>query len=175
MGDEQEPKWRVTRGLRSTARALRGNQTDAEQKLWYELRAKRLSSLGFRRQHPIGPFVADFACLSARLLVEVDGGQHFEAAGLARDGRRDRFLADRGFRVLRFSNLDVLNNMSGVLETIVAAARPAVPPPQPSPASGRGSGVGAGAKSPLPLAGEGWEGESPTDAVEADQDRDDDR
>lgn len=115
--------------------------TDAEQRLWFELRAHRLGGLSFRRQHSIAGYVADFACLPLKLVIELDGGQHFGAAGLARDARRDRVLAEQGFRVLRFSNLDVLQNMPGVLETILAEIGKAsdLPPPPPSPASGRGS------------------------------------
>lgn len=145
MDDEQRPNWRVSQGLRGRARTLRGNLTDAERRLWGELRAHRLGGLGFRRQHPVGPYVVDFVCLPAHLVIELDGGQHYTPEGEARDARRGRFIAGQGLRVLRFSNLDVLNNLSGVLETILAAALPAVPPPQPSPASGRGSGAGAGA------------------------------
>ncbi|MFG1361321.1 endonuclease domain-containing protein [Xanthobacter pseudotagetidis] len=173
--DDPAPSWRVSRGQRVRARALRGNQTDAEQALWRALRGHRLAGLSFRRQHPIGPFVVDFACAAARLVVEVDGGQHFDARGQERDARRDAFLAHRGFEVLRFSNLDVLNNPSGVLETISAAAVSRRPPPRPSPASGTGSQDGASGQSPLPLAGEGWEGESPRKIEPADQEKDQDR
>ncbi len=110
--------------------------TDAERIVWYGLRAHRLHGASFRRQTPIGPYVADFACLAAKLIVEVDGGQHFEPEHIAHDERRSAFLAAQGYRVLRFSNLDVMKNKSGVLETIAAALENREPPPRPSPASG---------------------------------------
>jgi very-short-patch-repair endonuclease len=113
--------------------------TDAERKLWFALRDRRLAGTKFRRQVPIGPFIADFACYESRLVVEVDGGQHF---GSARDARRDRWLADNDFSVLRFWNNDVLRNLNGVLERIVENV--ATPHParaargHPSPAGGEG-------------------------------------
>jgi len=75
----------------------------------------------FRRQTPIGPYVVDFDCHAANLIVELDGGQHFEPVHAAYDARRDAFLASKGFRVLRFNNHDVMSNRRGVLETIAAA------------------------------------------------------
>ncbi|MGU3495034.1 endonuclease domain-containing protein [Xanthobacteraceae bacterium A53D] len=148
MADESDRRhWRVGGSQRKRARGLRTRMTEAEQKLWLELRGHRLCGLSFRRQHPIAAYVVDFGCLPASLVVELDGGQHFEAPGRAHDARRDAVLVKSGFRVLRFSNLDVLQNMAGVLEAIVATAGKglAVPPPQPSPASGRGSTGAPGA------------------------------
>ena len=92
--------------------------TDAERVIWYNVRAHRFQEAAFRRQAPIGPYVVDFVCHAAKLVIEVDGGQHFDAKGVARDARRDAYLAAEGYRVLRFTNLDVLKNKSGVLETI---------------------------------------------------------
>ncbi|WP_245454243.1 endonuclease domain-containing protein [Aquabacter cavernae] len=115
--------WRVQTGQRKHARRLRAGQTDAEQSLWSALRAHRLEGLSFRRQHPIGPFIADFACLPCRLVVELDGGQHYMISGRARDSRREAMLNELGFLVLRFSNLDVLENRDGVLEVIAAVAK----------------------------------------------------
>jgi very-short-patch-repair endonuclease len=80
-----------------------------------------LANASFRRQTPIGPYIADFVCHTANLIVELDGGQHFEAEHMKRDARRDAFLASKGFRVLRFYNNDVMTNRQGVLETISAA------------------------------------------------------
>lgn len=100
------------------ARALRRNLTDAETKLWRGLRAGQIGGAKFRRQVPMGPYVADFLCYDARVLVEVDGGQH---AASARDAVRDRWFAQQGFRVLRFWNNEVLQNLDGVL-TVVADA-----------------------------------------------------
>jgi very-short-patch-repair endonuclease len=86
--------------------------TDAERKLWFALRDRRFARFKFRRQVPVGPFIADFLCFQARLVVEVDGGQH---AGSFQDRRRDRWLAANNFRMLRFWNNDVLSNLEGVL------------------------------------------------------------
>ncbi|MFG1422397.1 endonuclease domain-containing protein [Roseixanthobacter liquoris] len=170
MGDdEHKPRWRTGRLLRSRARDLRVNSTDAEQMLWFELRAHRLNGLRFRRQHPFAGYVADFACLSARLIVEVDGGQHYQDAGRTRDARRDGVFIASGYRVLRFSNLDVLQNLPGVLETIVAAACATMPPPNPPPHAGEGFAdpskiidppSSQASPPPLPLAGEGRGGGS---------------
>jgi very-short-patch-repair endonuclease len=105
---------------KNTARSrnLRGNQTDAERKLWYLLNNRQLAGWKFVRQEPIGPYFADFACREARLVVEVDGSQHADSK---RDQVRDAFLAARGYRVLRFWNHDVLTNMPSVLDTIFAS------------------------------------------------------
>jgi very-short-patch-repair endonuclease len=103
--------------------------TDAERAIWFELRAHRLTGAGFRRQVPIGPYIVDFVCHAARLIIELDGGQHFEAENIARDARRDTFLAAQGFRVIRFNNREVMTNRPGVLETIVSALGKAAPPP----------------------------------------------
>jgi very-short-patch-repair endonuclease len=96
---------------RDFARTLRRNATDAEQVMWLLLRDRRLSGVKFRRQVPIGPYVADFASIQHRLVLELDGGQHAESAN---DARRDAFLASEGWRVLRFWNNDVMTNRAGV-------------------------------------------------------------
>jgi very-short-patch-repair endonuclease len=83
---------------RDAARVLRRNSTDVERLMWRLLRDRRFAGVKFRRQVPIGPFIADFACTQHRLAVELDGGQH----GSASDERRDAFLAARGWRVIRF-------------------------------------------------------------------------
>ncbi|MDQ2079386.1 endonuclease domain-containing protein [Xanthobacteraceae bacterium Astr-EGSB] len=138
MGENADkPTWHVTTRARTRAKALRHELTDAERKLWTMLRAHRLHGASFRRQTPIGPYIADFVCHAAKLIIELDGGQHFESAHEARDARRTIFLASKGFRVLRFSNHDVLTNRQGVLETIAIAIEEA--PSPPSPASGGGS------------------------------------
>jgi very-short-patch-repair endonuclease len=100
-----------------TQRARRLDATDAERKLWYELRSRSILGFKFVRQEPIGPYVADFACRERRVIVEVDGGQHADSE---RDVARDRWLTDQGYRVLRFWNNDVMSNIDGVLETIAA-------------------------------------------------------
>jgi very-short-patch-repair endonuclease len=88
--------------------------------MWSVLRAHRLNGASFRRQTPIGAYVTDFVCHAAGLVVEIDGGQHFELENLERDARRDAYLASLGYRVLRFNNHDVMTNRQGVLETIAA-------------------------------------------------------
>ncbi|GGF52985.1 hypothetical protein GCM10007301_10590 [Azorhizobium oxalatiphilum] len=130
-GERDLRDWRIGTGHRKRARTLRSDMTDAEQALWRQLRGHRLGGLSFRRQHPLAIYVVDFVCLPAQLVIELDGGQHFEEPGRARDMRRDAVLSRLGFRMLRFSNLDVLKNMPGVLETITAATRDegAQPPP----------------------------------------------
>jgi very-short-patch-repair endonuclease len=101
------------------ARALRGAHTDAEARLWAALRDRRLGGFKWRRQVPIGPFIVDFYCPSARLVVECDGGQHAEQ--IEYDERRTRFLGGEGLRVLRFWNSEVLNNSDGVCLAILNA------------------------------------------------------
>ena len=101
------------------ARALRANQTEAESRLWQRLRVRQLAGAKFRRQAPVGPYIADFICLAAKLIVEIDGGQHADNAEA--DAARTAWLEDQGFRVLRFWNNDVLDNTDGVLEEILAA------------------------------------------------------
>ncbi len=114
------------------ARRLRTEMTDAEVRLWIQLRRRQIDGYRFRRQVPMGPYVVDFACLRARLVIEVDGGQHAQPFEL--DDRRTVWLESRGFRVLRFWNTDVLQRTEGVMESI----RPALlgPPPFPSPQGG---------------------------------------
>ena len=98
------------------ARELRVKMTDAERRLWSALRHRRLEGYKFRRQHPLGPFVLDFACIEHRLAVEADGGQHADNPD---DARRTRWLERQGWRVLRFWNNDVLANPSGMVDVIL--------------------------------------------------------
>jgi very-short-patch-repair endonuclease len=116
--EEKKPSWKVPSKLRSNARALRKNSTDAERILWSELRDHRLNGAGFRRQVPIENYVADFVCHAAKLVIELDGGQHFSDQAERADGKRSTMIEAQGFQVLRFSNLDVMTNRAGVLETI---------------------------------------------------------
>ena len=106
---------------RKTARRLRHNTTDAERKLWRLLRTFELNGRHFRRQMPIGNYVADFACMAARLIIEFDGSQHGEAENAARDDVRTRWLEGEGYCVLRFWNNDIVQNPQGVLDVIYAA------------------------------------------------------
>ena len=126
---------------RDFAKSLRANMTDAERRLWYRLRAHRLEGIKFKRQVLIGRYVADFACMERKLLVEVDGGQH---SGSNSDVERTKWLEDQGFRILRFWNNEVLNETDAVLGVILAAATAAGPSPgapdgaPPSPRRGEG-------------------------------------
>jgi very-short-patch-repair endonuclease len=92
--------------------------TQAEVILWSRLRRNAVAGRRFRKQDPIGPFVADFACLPVRLVVEVDGATHGTEDEIRRDKRRDAYLRRRGFKVLRFGNVDIYENLEGVLERI---------------------------------------------------------
>jgi primosomal protein N' (replication factor Y) len=103
------------------ARELRSAATPAERQLWRLLHDPRLDNWHFRRQHPIPPYFADFACLPARLVIEADGGQH---APNAHDEQRDMFLRERGWRVLRFWNEEVIKSPDYVVETILRALAP---------------------------------------------------
>jgi len=114
--------------------------------MWRALRSRQLDGLKFRRQATIGPYIPDFVCVEAKLVVELDGGQH----GDDMDGERTKFLELRGFKVLRFWNHDVLQNTEGVLEVILssAQARKEIPSPNPLPLAGEGNLDG-----PSPLQG----------------------
>jgi very-short-patch-repair endonuclease len=117
------------------ARRLRNAPTEAERRLWSLLRKRQLDGCRFRRQIPLGPYVADFMCLKERLVVEVDGGQH--AVRQDQDAKRTRWLESQGFRVLRFWNNEVFGNLAGVAEVIRASLRD-TPHPDPPPQGGRG-------------------------------------
>jgi very-short-patch-repair endonuclease len=105
-------------GARTRARTLRSNLTEAEIRVWQILRSHQMKGYKFRRQVPIGRYIADFVCHEARLIVEVDGGQHDRSS--PREAERSRFLQNEGFRVLRFWNNEILANLDGVHETIAA-------------------------------------------------------
>ncbi len=98
------------------ARKLRNNLTEAEKKLWYYLRSYREQGIKFRRQQPIGPYFVDFACLAFRLIVELDGGQHFESQ---KDKIRDEWFKKEGYTVLRFWDNEVLKNTEEVVKKIL--------------------------------------------------------
>jgi very-short-patch-repair endonuclease len=99
------------------ARELRHDQTDAERKFWEQLRNRRLAGFKFQRQHPIGRYIADFVCIEKQLIVESDGAQHAKRESY--DAERAAFLSIKGYRVLRFWNVDVLTNMEGVIATLL--------------------------------------------------------
>jgi len=112
------PTRKLPEPTKSNARALRREMTDAESKLWYHLRAHGLAGFKFRRQHPFGPYVLDFYCPIARLVIELDGGQHFEPETLVRDAERTRYLEESGLRVLRFTNFEALSETDATLNAI---------------------------------------------------------
>ena len=134
---------------RAAARRLRNDSTKAEAILWRHLRRLETRGTHFRRQVPVGSYIVDFACLAARLIIEVDGSQHGEDAGLSHDHERTRWLEGEGYRVLRFWNSEVLQNPEEVMEAIYAplygssgaaafamkhARRPREAPAHPTPA-----------------------------------------
>ena len=114
------------------AKALRRRMIDTEQFLWRHLRAHRLHGIKFKRQQPIGSYIVDFVCFEARLVIEVDGGQHQACEA---DRMRDAWLASQGFKTLRFWDHEVLTESAAVLERIIALLPPL---PRPSPTRGEG-------------------------------------
>ncbi len=120
---------------RSNARSLRNTMTEAEKRIWFRLRAHRLNGASLRRQIPVGTYIVDFVCFDARLIVEIDGGQH---ADNPRGQVRDAWLASQGFTVLRFWNNDVLANTDGVIEKI-DELRASSPPSLTLPRKGGGN------------------------------------
>jgi very-short-patch-repair endonuclease len=121
------------KGLTGVARRLRRTSTDTERQLWRHIRDRQLEGFKFRRQQPVGRYVVDFVNLEERVIIEVDGGQHALGPG---DKIRDEWLRSEGYKVLRFWNNQVLNNMEGVLETIRNALL--TPHPDPLPQGERG-------------------------------------
>ncbi len=117
MGEDAS-RSRRTAGATDRARKLRRNDNMAEAVLWNELKDRKLGGRKFVRQFPIGPYFADFVCRGKRLVVELDGSQHTDSSY---DRRRDAYMAERGWAVLRFGSWDVLKHNAGVCETILAA------------------------------------------------------
>jgi very-short-patch-repair endonuclease len=122
-------------GARDRARSLRRDMTDAEKSVWRILRLYQIDGHRFRRQVPLGRYIADFVCHGARLIIEIDGGQHQGSA--PQEAERTRFLQDQGYRVLRFWNNEVLSNLEGVRATI-AETLAVSPSPNPPPSTGGG-------------------------------------
>lgn len=143
------------RSIVATARKLRRSATDVERKLWHRIRDKQIEDFRFRRQRPIGKFIVDFICIDARLIVELDGGQHAENA--LGDSKRTEFLESLGYKVVRFWNNEVIENMEGVLERLreeLLTTR-LLTPPSALPLAGEGTdrasaSVGAGTNAPSP-------------------------
>jgi very-short-patch-repair endonuclease len=121
--------------LLRNAQQLRKNQTRAEWILWQKIRRRQLAGFRFQRQVPIGKFIADFMCYEAKLIIELDGGQHADDDAKAYDANRTAWLQEQGYKVLRFWNNQVLNQIESVIETILQE----IPPSQPSPARGEGA------------------------------------
>jgi primosomal protein N' (replication factor Y) len=112
------------------SRTLRSNMTNAEQKLWHRIRRGQIGGHHFRRQHPVPPYIADFACIAAKLVIELDGSQHAENQG---DVARTRHLQSKGWRVLRFWNNEINENPEGILIVVQAALDETRPLPNPPP------------------------------------------
>jgi very-short-patch-repair endonuclease len=151
----QDMKKQPPDGAAARVRNLRQNMTEAETRVWRVLRAHRIDGRKFRRQVPIGRYIADFVCHEARLVVEIDGGQHDLSS--PRESERSGFLQSQGYRILRFWNNEVLANPEGVYEMIVNELA-ASPPPRPSPVKGRVSVTELAASPPprpSPIKGEG--------------------
>ena len=127
------------------ARKLRREQTEVERKLWWALRNRQFAGFKFRRQQPIGPYIADFACFEAGLVIELDGAQHVSRQNEAYDHMRTEFLQREGFQVLRFPNHEINSNFETVLDAIVQHLTGSTPHPPPSsrkaaPSPTRGEG-----------------------------------
>ena len=126
----------MTKPITHKARQLRSHLTDAELRLWHRLRGKQLG-IAFRRQYTVGPYITDFACTSLGLIIELDGGQHADAKDF--DARRDAYLQAKGYKVLRFWNNEVMDNLDAVLRVLwreIEASSQQHSPSQPPPQAG---------------------------------------
>jgi very-short-patch-repair endonuclease len=130
-GGEGRVRGQVCERPRKYARDLRQSQTDAERKLWWRLRDRRLTEFKFRRQHPIGPYITDFCCTEAKLVVELDGGQH--SVQRNSDAERTALLERQGYRVLRFWDNEVLTDIEGVLQRLLEVLKRDELRPSPCP------------------------------------------
>ena len=109
---------RYRENLKCRGRILWSNLTDAEKLLWSKLRKRQVKNLQFNRQKPIGKYIVDFYCDKVKLVIEVDGGQHYEVENIVRDKEREIFLKNLNLKVVRFTNLDILKNIDSVIEKI---------------------------------------------------------
>ena len=122
MSESSKPPVRLLPAVTlARARALRHEQTDAERRMWRLLHSRRFAGAKFRRNHPIGKFFADFCCLMARLMIEIDGGQHADEAQAAYDQQRTEHVRALGFKVIRFWNEEIFKEPERVLEQIYEA------------------------------------------------------
>jgi len=113
--------------LKPRARKLRRKQTYHEAILWEYLKNRRLNNLKFRRQFPIVPFIADFCCIEKNFIIELDGGHHEEPAQMKQDQERDEIIIQKGYQILRVPNFEVIHNIDGVIEKILAMCGLALP------------------------------------------------
>ncbi len=113
--------------LKQFSRNLRSGMTDAERRLWSRIRRRQLKEYQFFRQRIIGSYIVDFYCPNARLVIELDGGQHYNDEGIEKDRKRDEVLMRLGLNVMRFSDRDVFENIEGVLERIFEALPEKIP------------------------------------------------
>jgi very-short-patch-repair endonuclease len=120
-GDSMMERRTIDSFRRATPRRLRANSTAAETLMWRQLGRLGTKGTHFRRQVPIGPYIADFACLASRLVVEIDGSQHGDEPNRSRDEKRTRWLESEGYRIIRFWNNDITQNAAGVMDVICAA------------------------------------------------------
>ena len=118
---------RLSPNTKTNARNLRKNMTDVERLLWSKIRGRQLRGFRFRRQHPIGRYIVDFVCIELKLIVEMDGGQHGDQQQY--DMNRTQWLQTKGYKVIRFWNNDVIDDLEGVMQAIYNH----LPPSQPSP------------------------------------------
>ncbi|TXL69435.1 endonuclease domain-containing protein [Vineibacter terrae] len=123
MADAPRPPAPVPTHALKRTRDLRRDMTDAERRLWHALRGRRFEGVKFTRQYAIGPYVVDFVCRGARLIIEIDGDQHGRDEGVAADDARTMVLEQNGYRVIRFWNAEVLKNLDGVLQVLGEALR----------------------------------------------------
>ena len=137
------PHFAVSPQRRNRAKSLRQTMTRAETLLWRYLKAHRVDGLGFRRQVPMQRYVADFVCHTARLVIELDGESHDFASRQRNDAVRDAWFRSQGYKVLRFTNHDVLSNLTGVVEAVrIAAQNQDTPPSLSLPHKGGGNECG---------------------------------
>jgi len=113
--------------LKKPSQQLRSRMTDAEKVIWFKTRRKQIKNLQFYRQKPIGSYIVDFFCPKAKLVIEIDGGQHYEAKGERQDKIRDEYLKKLGLKILRFQNTDVLKDIDGVVKVICDAIEKGFP------------------------------------------------
>ncbi|HBI47159.1 MAG TPA: hypothetical protein DDX93_00290 [Smithella sp.] len=106
------------RKLKPLSRNLRSNMTDAEKFIWSKIRRKQINDVHFYRQKNIGHYIVDFYCPKGKIIIEIDGGQHYEQEGMRKDRKRDDYLKGLDLTIIRFSDIDVLKNINGVLERI---------------------------------------------------------